>query len=58
MFSSDGSNRTVASFVLDDTLRAAVRFEARNLVQDDPQLWQPETYDIVFFRNVLMYFTP
>ena len=30
----------------------------RNLVRDDPQLWQPDTYDIVFFRNVLMYFTP
>jgi chemotaxis protein methyltransferase CheR len=45
-------------FLLDDTLRAAVRFEERNLVRDDPQLWQPDTYDIVFFRNVLMYFTP
>jgi chemotaxis protein methyltransferase CheR len=45
-------------FVLDDTLRAAVRFEERNLVRDDPALWQPDTYDIVFFRNVLMYFTP
>jgi len=44
-------------FLLDDTLRAAVRFEARNLVQDDPHLWQPDTYDIVFFRNVFMYFT-
>lgn len=44
-------------FVLDEAVRAAVRFEARNLVQDDPQLWQPGTYDIVFFRNVLMYFT-
>jgi chemotaxis protein methyltransferase CheR len=29
----------------------------RNLAQDDPYLWQPATYDIVFFRNVLMYFT-
>jgi len=44
-------------FVLDEAVRAAVRFDARNLVQDDPQLWQPDTYDIVFFRNVLMYFT-
>jgi chemotaxis protein methyltransferase CheR len=44
-------------FVLDETLRAAVRFEVRNLAQDDPHLWPPETYDIVFFRNVLMYFT-
>jgi chemotaxis protein methyltransferase CheR len=45
-------------FSLDDALRAAVRFEERNLVREDPQLWQPDTYDIVFFRNVLMYFTP
>jgi chemotaxis protein methyltransferase CheR len=45
-------------FVLDDTVRAAVRFEERNLTRDDPHLWQPDTYDIVFFRNVLMYFTP
>src|SRR6185369_13742864 len=45
-------------FVLDDRVRASVRFEARNLVRDDPHLWQPNTYDIIFFRNVLMYFTP
>ena len=51
-FSPDGRE-----FVLDEALRATVRFDARNLVQDDPQLWQPDTYDIVFFRNVLMYFT-
>jgi len=44
-------------FVLDDAIRSAVRFETRNLVADDPLLWQPETYDVVFFRNVLMYFT-
>jgi chemotaxis protein methyltransferase CheR len=45
-------------WLLDDTLRAAVRFEERNLARDDPRLWQPDTYDIIFFRNVLMYFTP
>lgn len=44
-------------FVLDEAVRTAVRFEARNLVQDDPQFWRPGQYDIVFFRNVLMYFT-
>jgi chemotaxis protein methyltransferase CheR len=44
-------------FVLDETVRSAVRFETRNLVQDDPQFWQPDSYDVVFFRNVLMYFT-
>jgi chemotaxis protein methyltransferase CheR len=44
-------------FVLDEALRAAVRFEAGNIVQDNSRIWQPDTYDIVFFRNVLMYFT-
>ncbi|MGH9372611.1 MAG: CheR family methyltransferase, partial [Vicinamibacterales bacterium] len=45
-------------FVLDDALRASVRFEERNLVEDDPQFWQNEMYDVVFCRNVLMYFAP
>ncbi len=44
--------------VLDDGVRALVRFEERNLIADDPRLWQPETYDVVFCRNVIMYFTP
>ena len=45
-------------FVLDESIRAAVTFEARNLVQENAHLWQPGSYDIVFFRNVFMYFTP
>lgn len=45
-------------FVLDDALRIAVRFEVHNLAKDAPSFLQPETYDVVFFRNVLMYFTP
>jgi chemotaxis protein methyltransferase CheR len=45
-------------FVLNEAVRSAVRFEERNLVQDDARLWAPDTYDIIFFRNVLMYFTP
>jgi chemotaxis protein methyltransferase CheR len=45
-------------FELDDVVRAAVKFEARNLAQEDAQFWKPDTYDVVFFRNVLMYFTP
>jgi chemotaxis protein methyltransferase CheR len=44
-------------FVLDESLRPAVTFEVRNLLDDDAQLWRTGTYDIVFFRNVLMYFT-
>ena len=44
--------------VLDAAARALVRFEERNLVENDPRLWQPEAYDVVFCRNVMMYFTP
>jgi chemotaxis protein methyltransferase CheR len=44
--------------VLDDTIRAAVRFAQHNLSQDDPALWASESYDVVFCRNVIMYLTP
>ena len=44
--------------VLDERIRIAVQFERRNLVVEDPELWQPESYDVVFCRNVLMYFSP
>ncbi|HEY7991201.1 MAG TPA: CheR family methyltransferase [Stellaceae bacterium] len=45
-------------FVLDPTLRRAVAFEERNLVADDAAFWRPEAFDVVFCRNVLMYFAP
>ena len=45
-------------FVLDDSVRRAVRFEACNMADEHLELWQPESQDIVFCRNVLMYFTP
>jgi chemotaxis protein methyltransferase CheR len=44
--------------VLDESLRADVTFEQANLVEPDPDRWRPETFDVVFCRNVLMYFTP
>ncbi|WP_158922718.1 protein-glutamate O-methyltransferase CheR [Acidisphaera sp. S103] len=43
---------------LDETVRRSVRIEAGNLVRDDPGLWQPASYDVIFCRNVLMYFAP
>ena len=43
---------------LAEALRSAVRFEARNLAADDPELWPPASYDVIFCRNVLMYFAP
>jgi chemotaxis protein methyltransferase CheR len=45
-------------FVLDDTVRGSVRFEVRNLSDDQSEFWRPESQDIVFCRNVLMYFAP
>ena len=44
--------------VLEDTVRGAVDFAAGNLASDDPTLWQPGAYDVIFCRNVLMYFAP
>ena len=44
--------------VLDASVRAAVSFEEHNLSREDNALWQPGIYDVVFCRNVLMYFTP
>jgi len=44
--------------ILDEAVRRAVDFEVRNLATDDPDLWRPGAYDVVFCRNVLMYFSP
>jgi chemotaxis protein methyltransferase CheR len=35
-----------------------VTFEERNLVDEDPLFWKSLACDVVFCRNVLMYFTP
>lgn len=45
-------------FVLDPEIRAAVDFDHGNLANDEPLLWQPQSWDIVFCRNVIMYFRP
>jgi chemotaxis methyl-accepting protein methylase len=44
--------------VLADAVRNAVQFSIGNLAGDDPALWPPATYDVIFCRNVLMYFSP
>lgn len=51
-FATAGNEHTV-----DPSLRTTVRFEERNLANDEPTLWRPESYDVVFCRNVLMYLT-
>ena len=45
-------------FVLDDSFRSMATFSERNLIDPDASFWQPGTFDVVFCRNVLMYFTP
>jgi chemotaxis protein methyltransferase CheR len=52
-FRADGDG-----FELDPSIRRMVAFEARNLADPDPQFWRPGSFEIVFCRNVLMYFTP
>jgi chemotaxis protein methyltransferase CheR len=45
-------------FVLDESIKAMVRFEERNLTVDDDNFWVQGRFDIIFCRNVIMYFTP
>jgi len=44
-------------FHLNGTVTPAVTFEERNLVEDDPLFWHRDFFDVVFCRNVTMYFT-
>lgn len=50
--------REGASFVLEPAIRTMVSFEERNLTRDDAQFWAPDSFDVIFCRNVLMYFAP
>jgi chemotaxis protein methyltransferase CheR len=51
-FRADGRD-----FLLDSSLKTGVTFEERNLVEEDPLFWQGDAFDVVFCRNVTMYFT-
>lgn len=42
--------------VLDDAVRSAVEFQVANLASDNDRVWRQRAYDVVFCRNVLMYF--
>ena len=33
-------------------------FQEVNLAEENAELWAPGRYDVIFCRNVLMYFTP
>ncbi|MBI5684195.1 MAG: hypothetical protein HZC54_03855 [Verrucomicrobia bacterium] len=50
--------REGGEFVLDDKVKAMVRFEERNLLEGDASFWQAGLFDIIFCRNVMIYFTP
>lgn len=50
--------REGSELVLDEEIRRSVRFEERNLMEGNPDLWRPRTYDVIFWRNVMMYFSP
>ncbi|MFO0749005.1 MAG: protein-glutamate O-methyltransferase CheR [Myxococcota bacterium] len=50
--------RDGAGYRVAPALAGSVHFEARNLVAPDPAFWRDEVFDVVFCRNVLMYFAP
>jgi chemotaxis protein methyltransferase CheR len=55
-FRSDG-----AELVLDEAIKNAVTFEEHNLLgrhRGGREPWGEGTFDVVFWRNVMMYFTP
>lgn len=45
-------------FALDESARSLVAFEERNLNDEADSFWQPDQFDVIFCRNVVMYFTP
>jgi len=52
-FRAEGRDFALAGEVCD-----MATFEERNLAANDAAFWQPDAFDIVFCRNVIMYFTP
>ena len=44
-------------WAVDDAIRQRVSFAVHNLVEDAPDLWRPGAFDVVFLRNVIMYFS-
>lgn len=45
-------------FAIKDAIRHQVSFEHRNLITPDEAFWLPGRFDVIFFRNALMYLVP
>jgi chemotaxis protein methyltransferase CheR len=45
-------------FRLADSVLSAAAFEERNLAEPETDLWESEAFDVIFCRNILMYFVP
>jgi chemotaxis protein methyltransferase CheR len=47
-----------AGYRLRDEIRSMVTFEERNLLMGDAYFWRPGAFDVIFCRNVSIYFSP
>lgn len=45
-------------FLLDGAVRPMAMFKERNLIEEDSVFWCRDAFDIIFCRNVTMYFAP
>jgi chemotaxis protein methyltransferase CheR len=45
-------------FALQPEVRDSVHFEERNLLDEAPGFWASGSFDVILFRNVLIYFSP
>jgi chemotaxis protein methyltransferase CheR len=46
------------TYLVEEHIRRSVRFVRANFASDEPELLAPDSFDIIFCRNLLMYFTP
>jgi chemotaxis protein methyltransferase CheR len=45
-------------FQLHDSIREMVSLEEGNLMDPQASFWEPDAYDVIFFRNAFMYLSP
>jgi chemotaxis protein methyltransferase CheR len=50
--------REGSEYALNERLKSAVTFEEGNLAGEGAQFWRPGFFDIIFCRNVMIYFSP